>query len=227
MRRAYAKVREGGISEGEVDGTHVKLRQIMQSAVDNALIGKNPCLSIKLPKPTYKERRPLTAEKASQLLDRLLAERGSAKAVGTLILPECGLRRGEMLGIEWDDYDPAARTLRIARQYSSDNTLRPPKSRMSRRAVTISETLSRALDGWREEQRTQLSSYSITQIGATPIVHAIGVSGGRGGEASRRNPPRRPQLRQVVQGLLCGQRIRRVQERQEVVRAGRQGVRAG
>ena len=116
VKRAYSLALENGMSEAELYGTHVKLRQILNDAVANELLDRNPCNAIKLPKPIYKEREALSAEEASRFLLCLMDEPPSSKITGALILLLCGLRRGEMLGLVWDDYDPINKTLRICRQ---------------------------------------------------------------------------------------------------------------
>lgn len=176
IRHAYAKARKNGMSDGELHGTHVKLRQILQDAVDNEVIERNPCNSVKLPKPTYRERVPLTAEEASRFLTCLLEEPYSAKVTGTMLLLQCGMRRGEMLGLSWDDYSPEAHTLRIAKQYTNDKKLRPPKSRMSRRTIAVSDALADYLDKWKSAQSEQLAQVGLEQDDETPIVHSIGVT---------------------------------------------------
>ena len=175
IRHIYADARKKGMSEAELHGTHVKLRQILQDAVDNELILRNPCTPVKLPKPTYRERAPLTAEEASRFLACLLAEPLSAKATGTMLLLQCGLRRGEMLGLTWGDIDFEHRTLSVSKQFTNDKTLRAPKSKMSRRTIAINDSLADYLDRWRREQRTQLNRYALDQDDETPIVNGIRV----------------------------------------------------
>lgn len=175
VRHAYAEALKHGMSEGELHGTHVKLRQIMQDAVENEIIGRNPCTPVKLPKPTYRERKPLTAEEASRFLGCLLEEPVSAKTVGTMLLLQCGLRRGEMLAATWNAYSPERRTLSITKQYTNDKTLRPPKSTMSRRTIAVSETLADYLKLWKTIQRQELERYGLSQDGETPIVNGIKV----------------------------------------------------
>lgn len=175
IRHAYAGAKKNGMSDGELHGTHVKLRQILQDAVDNEIIGRNPCAPVKLPKPTYRERKPLSAKEASRFLDCLLEEPLSAKAAGTMLLLQCGLRRGEMLALSWRDYDPEGRVLRISKQYTNDKTLRPPKSKMSRRTIAVNGTLADYLNRWRTAQREQLARYGLDQDEDTPIVNGIKV----------------------------------------------------
>lgn len=175
IRRAYAEARREGMSESELHGTHVKLRQILQDAVLNEVIDKNPCDAIKLPKPTLKERAPLSAEEASRFLACLQEEGYSPNAVGTMIILQTGMRRGEMLGLTWGDYDPANRTVSISKQYTNDKSLRPPKSKMSRRTIAVNDALASYLDAWRPAQAESLSRYALPQDLDTPIVHGIGV----------------------------------------------------
>ncbi len=175
IRHAYAEARKEGMSEGELHGTHVKLRQILQDAVDNDIIGRNPCSPVKLPKPTYRERTPLTAEEASRFLACVLDEPMSSKTVGTMLLLQCGLRRGEMLGLSWGDYSSEEGMLRIAKQYTNDQTLRPPKSKMSRRTIAVNETLAIYLTRWKFAQQELLEHYGLEQDENTPIVNGIKV----------------------------------------------------
>ncbi|MCI5950102.1 MAG: site-specific integrase [Parolsenella sp.] len=175
VRHIYAAARKSGMSEAELHGTHVKLRQILQDAVDNELILRNPCTPVKLPKPTYRERAPLTAEEASRFLSCLMDEPLSAKAAGTMLLLQCGLRRGEMLGLTWGDIDFKQRTLSVSRQFTNDKTLRAPKSKMSRRTIAINDSLANYLTRWKSEQLVQLSQYTLSQGEETPVVNGIRV----------------------------------------------------
>lgn len=176
IRHAYAEARKSDrFSESEIRRIHVKLKQIMQDAVENELIIRNPCVGIKLPKANTEARQSLSAEEASRFLACLLKEEPSSSLVCTLILLQCGLRRGEALGLSWEDYNPFEGTLRIAKQYTNDHTLRAPKSKMSRRVIAINQTLKTYLDNWRHTQREQLMRFSLEQAEDTPIVHSIGV----------------------------------------------------
>lgn len=179
VKRAYSLALENGMSEAGLYGTHVKLRQILNDAVANELLDRNPCNAIKLPKPIYKEREALSAEEASRFLHCLMDEPPSSKITGALILLLCGLRRGEMLGLVWDDYDPINKTLRICRQYTNDKVPRAPKSKMSNRTIAISTQLSQHLDSWKKIQEEELALAGCIQNDDTPIVHSL--------IASRRN----------------------------------------
>lgn len=176
VRTAYAKARkEGRFSESEIRRIHIKLKQIMGDAVDNDLVGKNPCRGVKLPKQNVEARKALSADEAARLLAVLLEEKPSSFITCTMLLLLCGLRKGEALGLSWEDYDPEARTLRVVKQYTNDRTLRPPKSKMSRRKISVGNELADYLDRWKVIQRSEFDSFAVGQTGETPIVHSIGV----------------------------------------------------
>ncbi|WP_370106760.1 tyrosine-type recombinase/integrase [Streptacidiphilus sp. BW17] len=61
-----------------------------------------------------------------------------------------GLRKGEALGLCWDDVDPAEHTLRVRRTLSAINNSRmvvsTPKTRASKAKVALSPRVQQALD---------------------------------------------------------------------------------
>lgn len=80
------------------------------------------------------------------------------------------------LGLSWEDYDPKERRLRVNKQFANDKKLRLPKSKASRRVVSVGNSMAEWLERWRELQRKELAKYSIQQDGDTPIVHGVNVS---------------------------------------------------
>lgn len=176
IRRAYAKARKTGrFTESELRRIHSKLKQIMQVALENELIHRNPCISIKLPKRDGETRQALTLPEAQRLLLCLESENPSSNIVCTMLLLRCGLRKGEALGLTWDDFNAGTKTLRISKQYTNDKILRAPKSKMSRRVVSITDEFCEYLLTWKAAQKEQLAKCAVKQTDATPIVHAVHI----------------------------------------------------
>lgn len=100
----------------------------------------------------------------------------SAKSTGTMLLLQCGLRRGETLGLTWGDINLGERTLSVSKQFTNDKTLRAPKSKMSRRTIAINESLTQYLDEWKREQQAQLDRYGLDQDSKTPVVSGINAA---------------------------------------------------
>ena len=154
----------------------MKLRQILQTAVDDELISKNPCRSVPTPRPVRGERKALSLEEASRLRSCLLREPMGAQVACVLLMLDCGMRKGEALGLTWEAFDEQAGTLSITQQYTGDKRLRAPKSRSSTRTVCLTRTARDFLVRWRGVQAAELGNLAIRQGGETPIVHSVSVS---------------------------------------------------
>lgn len=102
------------------------LSAIFESAIENELCCKNPTKHIVLTSTaTPRPRRALSDDQIRQLIS--LAE-GKRDEVVLMLLT--GIRRGEMLGLIWTDYDPAKKELRIQRsmiQLDGQIVANPPK----------------------------------------------------------------------------------------------------
>lgn len=176
IRRAYANARDTGrFSESELHRIHVKLRQIMECAVDDEIIDRNPCRKVKAPKMDLKPRETLEISQLPDFYNRLLAEPMSPATVCTMLLFHLGLRKGEALGLSWNDYSSSDDKIRIRWQYTNDKQLRPPKSDMSNRDLAVNPSLKEYLERWKTLQASELNQLGLKQTGETPIVHSIGL----------------------------------------------------
>lgn len=178
IKNAYAKARKKGrFSEGELVKIHRKLKQIMKEAVKDELIVKNPCDAVALKKPSAKAREALSAKEASRFLACLEAAPIDAHVIATMLLLDTGMRRGEVLGLTWDNFDADQGTIRITQQYAADLTLRPPKSNTSRRLITLSTRMAETLSLWQTVQAEELHRYALEPDTKSPIVHVVGFIG--------------------------------------------------
>ncbi len=171
IKNIYAKSQEDeSLSQNGLYKINVKLSQILDEAVADGLITKNPCKSISIPRPKGKERRSLSTEEAKLLYSKLHKSELSAKTVGTLLLLDSGMRRGEMLGLLWKNVDLDRKTAHIIYQYAADKELRSPKSSAGNRTIHLSSQMTETLKQWKTEQRAHLDSIVVWQTGNTPIV---------------------------------------------------------
>ena len=182
IKRAYAEATSNGrFTDAEIRRIHVKLKQVMQDALENELIERNPCISVRLPKPDLRARNFLPPSELPRFTKCLLAEPMGPMTACTMLIFHLGLRKGEALGLYWEDYDPGAMEIRIVRQYTNDKTLRAPKSEMSRCILSIDSSLAKYLDEWKEKQRGLFERRGLEQRSTDPIVHAFSVSKGMDG----------------------------------------------
>lgn len=98
-------------------GTQAKVlqytRNILDIAVENSLIVRNPCLkTIKPGGARTKEVKPLTDEQCETLLK---AVKNTRAWLFVMVLLYAGLRKGEALGLTWRDIDFGLNTLSVHR----------------------------------------------------------------------------------------------------------------
>ena len=110
----------------------------MDFAVAQRILAENPCKAVALPKLEHKEMQTIPAAQLVAFLDE-------AKASGVYELYyielATGLRRGELLGLKWEDIDLTAGVIRVRRQVSRiDGKIveAPLKTKNAYRMVTIS-----------------------------------------------------------------------------------------
>ena len=102
-------------SDSAIKGLRATLRAALSQAVTEELITKNVAALVKL---RAVRKRPGTAwdsDEARRFLEAARADKDPMYAAWVLILV-LGLRRGELLGMSWDDIDEAAGELRVAWQ---------------------------------------------------------------------------------------------------------------
>ena len=87
------------------------LRSIFSIAQENGLVAKSPVsTTLKLTGKKTVEKEPLTASDCRLLLERVKNPRARTFL---LIALHTGMRRGEILGLQWDDVDFKTRTIHI------------------------------------------------------------------------------------------------------------------
>ena len=97
---------------------YIALHALFQSAVDNEIIPYSPMQNIKRPKPrkgeTIKQRDAFTGEEVQYILQCACKEPLRWKA---LIFPalDSGCRRGELVGLKWEDIDLVSGRITINR----------------------------------------------------------------------------------------------------------------
>jgi len=111
-----------------VHRTYGTLRAALGFAVAAELIQRSPCRSVKLPKLTQSERRPLSAEDVAALADAVDERYRAMVWVAALL----GLRWGEAAGLRVGRLDLLAATVTVAEIVTRDRYGRPvtgpPKS---------------------------------------------------------------------------------------------------
>jgi integrase len=146
---------EARLSIRMVQSVHAVLRNALESAVREEVIPRNVAKLVKVSTPKYIVNRGLSVTQARQVLRAAGAERLYALYVLALCL---GLRRGELLGLRWEDIDLDAGTLEVARALQRvGGALRfvRPKTDDSARTIPLPPLCISALREHRRQQFTE------------------------------------------------------------------------
>ena len=94
----------GGLSVKTLKNIKIVLNVAFTQAYLNQLIQNNPMVGVKLPAEDYKEQKFLKCAEKTVVCEFAIRS-DSIIAKGTIILLNCGLRKGELLGLRWEDID--------------------------------------------------------------------------------------------------------------------------
>ena len=155
LQGLYSRMLEAGKATSTVRHVHVMAHSALAEAVRMDLIPVNAADRVKPPRLRQKEIVPPTIEQSQALLRE--ADNDRLKAVWWVIALT-GCRRGEALGLKWDDIDWKTQTVYIQRTVAVDSGLRvihKPKTARGRRSVAMSDFLVDLLKGHQERQQRE------------------------------------------------------------------------
>lgn len=144
------------------------LRAIFNVAQENGLIAKSPVSStLKLNGKKTQEKEPLTAADCGLLLEKVKNHRARTFLLTAL---HTGLRRGEILGLQWDDVDFTAKMIHVRHNAVITEHETPVndflKTAVGRRDVPLTEDLEEWLKG---QKKLAHSKYVIAMENHKPL----------------------------------------------------------
>jgi len=153
IARMYSSLRtdgrrdgSGGLSEASLQHTHVVLRKALKDAVKGAhgprLLLRNPADDVERPRRRRKEMRVWSGDELRRFVH---ATRGNRLHACWVVAATTGLRRGELLGLRWEDVSLDDRVLSVKRsRVAVGYEVREgtPKSGRGRRVDIDSETVA-------------------------------------------------------------------------------------
>ena len=189
-----------GLSAKSIRELRGTLKNALKHAVRWELIQRNPAAFVDAPRLEQYEIQPLTPDEARTFLAAMKGER--LEAVYSVALA-MGMRRGEILGLRWQDVDLELGYLRVSKQqqrWARQTHLVEPKSSKSRRPLAMPASIVTSLKEHRErqlqEQREAGDQWVETglvftrkngkPLDATGVSKAIHVHLDRAGIAQRR-----------------------------------------
>jgi integrase len=176
---AYAKAVEsgrrdgkGGLSPRTVHHMHRVLRQALAQAVKWDKLIKNPCDGLEKGDRPKIEKRAVATLDAAATMKVLEAARESRWFVPMLLGSLCGIRRGEIAALRWDDvkWDQEQITIRNSIEQIG-TTCREKETKGSKcRTIAMPSMLTEELKAWRVKQAQELLRLGMRPDGNTRVV---------------------------------------------------------
>lgn len=145
-----------GLSDRMVRSCHATCRAALEKAKELHLISRNPAIGRKLPPKKAREMQVLTPEE----IQRFLIQAKEDGYYEMFLLELCsGMRRGELLALEWRDLNFKTGELRIDKQviYLNGKTVcNKPKTKESMRTIVLPPSLVEVLKEYKKTVDSKL-----------------------------------------------------------------------
>jgi integrase len=159
VRRLVERKAASDLSAQSVRLMHALIRNVLADAEREGLVYRNVAKLVRPPRADREEVSALTVDDARRLLRVIKGDRFEALWICALTL---GLRKGELLGLRWQDIDFGSATLTIRQslqRVSGQLVQVAPKTRLSRRVLPVPpQTLSALRAHHRRQHVDQLAS---------------------------------------------------------------------
>ncbi len=142
----------GPLAPATVGGVHRVLRKACGDAVEAGLLSRSPLVGVRPPRVSSPEVETWSAVEVHRFLDGVLNDR--LYGLWVLVIAT-GMRRGEIAGLRWADVDLDAGVIAVRRSRVSVGWQvyeGEPKSRSSRRTISVDERVVAILVSHRRRQ---------------------------------------------------------------------------
>ena len=156
LRTEYRTKQGKPVSDKTVRHSYCVLVMIFDFAEEQELIQKNPMDKVDCPKLAKKKVDAFSADEARAFLNLLPDCEGDFRCMMYLLLTT-GLRRGELMGLQWRDFDFQNMTFDVSRNitYSPEkgNIVDTPKTENSVRTIPLLPFVAAQLQAYRATER--------------------------------------------------------------------------
>jgi len=153
--------KKGGLSENTLKKHYVILNSCLKKAKALELIRKNPLAKIKTPSPEKKEADVMTIKESELLLKN--AESDPLMYTFLFTLLKTGMRRGEILGLEWHDLDFKKNIIKVEKSLLAieggiilEDSV---KNESSKRKIPMTPKLIKVLKNYKKKQNEYKDFY--------------------------------------------------------------------
>ena len=168
VQKLYRRLKENGrvrehprfgsaLSDTTINRLHAIFHQAMEDALHAHIIAKNPTVGATVPKASHAQKRVLTDKELDTFLDAVRED----KIWGDFFYVELttGLRRGEICGLMWQDFDARNGVLQVRRTLHNRklgvDMLGKTKTRSGERTIVLPRSTAEILRRRKENAITQ------------------------------------------------------------------------
>jgi integrase len=175
LEQWHSKLLADGLSARTTGHAHRLLGLVLRRAVENGALTRNVAAIRKPPAVEAKEIEILSLEEVTATLDSLKGH--MLHPIASLALLT-GMRRGELLALEWGDIDLGRGVVRVERSLEETRAglrVKPPKTKRGRRNIGLSADTVAML---REHRKAQIQLRLALGQGGPPLVVFSTIEGG-------------------------------------------------
>lgn len=158
VQRMYRRLKKEGrihehpkdgneLSDATVNRIHTMLHGAMKDAAQAHIIAKNPTEGTTAPRPNYKSKRILNEQELDAFMETIRKDEVWYEFFYTELMT--GLRRGEICGLMWQDFDEKKGTLKVCRTLHSKKTgvfaLGDTKTGKGTRSIVLPQSITELL----------------------------------------------------------------------------------
>ena len=155
IQRMYRRLKQEGrihedfdngneLSDSTVNHIHTMLHGAMKDAVQAHIIPKNPTEGPTAPRPNYKPKRILNEQELDTFMETIRKDDVWYEFFYTELMT--GLRRGEICGLMWKDFDDKKGTLKVCRtlhsQRKGEYTVGETKTNQGMRTIILPHSVT-------------------------------------------------------------------------------------
>ena len=146
------------LSGSMVHSIHTMFHEAMKAAKESHIIAKNPTENIPVPKANPKPKQILNDDQLEQFMEAIKHDAVWHDFFYTELTT--GLRRGEICGLRWEDFDEAEGTLKVNRSVSTRKVgsleVGETKTNKGHRSISLPDSTAQRL---RERKKTAISDW--------------------------------------------------------------------
>ena len=152
IQRMVNEMNDKGLSSRTIRYVMTNLNQILNYAVNNDVIVKNPAKGVVLPKQEKYHHETYDKDELKKLL---ICSANTSFEAPIMIEAFTGLRRGELLALKWEDIDFVKKVIEVKRNLvceTGNNFVTTPKTQSGQRRIVIPDELVNYLSYYKTKQ---------------------------------------------------------------------------